>query len=85
MKKRSDILIYNRKANPVLMVECKSPDIKINQAVFDQIALYNLKFKVPYLIVTNGMQHYCCRYTEEKGSYKFLEEIPEYNIINHED
>jgi len=82
MQKRSDILVYDRNANPVLMVECKSPDVKISQAVFDQIALYNLKFRVPYLIVTNGMYHYCCRYTEEKRNYIFLEDIPEYGIIS---
>jgi type I site-specific restriction endonuclease len=85
MEKRSDIVVYDRKANPVLIVECKSPIVKINQAVFDQIALYNLKFKVPFLIVTNGMHHYCCRYTEENGSYIFLEEIPEYNLISTAD
>lgn len=82
MQKRSDILVHDRKANPVLMVECKSPDVKINQAVFDQIALYNLKFKVPFLVVTNGIHHYCCRFTEEEGNYRFLEKIPEYNIIS---
>jgi type I site-specific restriction endonuclease len=82
MQKRSDILVYDRKASPVLMVECKSSEVKINQAVFDQIALYNLKFKVPFLVVTNGIHHYCCRYIEEKGNYRFLEEIPEYSIIS---
>lgn len=85
MQKRSDILVYDRNGMPVLMVECKAPDVKVNQAVFDQIALYNLKFKVPYLVVTNGIQHYCCRYTEDKGSYRFLEEIPEYNLISPAD
>jgi hypothetical protein len=82
MQKRSDILVYDRNANPVLMVECKSPDVKINQAVFDQIALYNLKFKVPFLVVTNGIHHYCCQYAEVVGNYRFLEEIPGYDILS---
>jgi hypothetical protein len=81
MQKRSDILVHDRCGDPVLIVECKSPDVKVDQGVFDQIALYNLKFKVPYLVVTNGMHHYCCKYSEDKGSYEFLEEIPEYDKI----
>jgi len=85
LKKRSDILVHDRKGLPVLIVECKAPDVKVNQAVFDQIALYNLKFKVLYLVVTNGIHHYCCRYTEEKGGYRFLEDIPEYDIISPPD
>jgi hypothetical protein len=80
--KRSDILVYNRGGIPVLMIECKAPDIKINQEVFDQIALYNLKYNVPYLVVTNGIHHYCCNYETEKGKYKFLDEIPDYPVLN---
>lgn len=80
--KRSDILVYNRDGVPVLMIECKGPEIKINQEVFDQIALYNLKFNVPYLIVTNGINHYCCSYESEQGKYKFLEKIPDYPLLS---
>jgi hypothetical protein len=85
MEKRSDILVYNRRGIPVLMVECKAPGIKVNQNVFDQIALYNLKFNVPYLVVTNGINHYCCKYLKEQGRYQFLEEIPDYQVLNCED
>jgi hypothetical protein len=85
MEKRSDILVYNRRGIPVLMVECKAPGIKVNQNVFDQIALYNLTFNVPYLIVTNGINHYCCKYLKEPGRYQFLEEIPDYQVLNCED
>jgi type I site-specific restriction-modification system R (restriction) subunit len=83
--KRSDVLVYNRSGIPVLMIECKAPDIKINQEVFDQIALYNLKFNVPYLVVTNGIQHYCCIYEAGEGKYRFLENIPDYPVLNPED
>jgi type I site-specific restriction endonuclease len=85
MQKRSDILVYNRGGLPVLMVECKAPEVKVNQAVFNQIALYNLKFNVPYLIVTNGINHYCCRYKKDQGRYEFLEDIPEYSLLSHGD
>jgi type I site-specific restriction endonuclease len=82
MTKRSDIMVYDRKGIPVLMVECKAPSVYVNQDVFDQIALYNLKFNVPFLIVTNGIHHYCCRYEKGQGKYQFLQEIPAYQELS---
>lgn len=78
MSKRADILVYGKDANPLLMVECKAPSVKITQAVFDQVALYNLRFALNYLVVTNGLKHYCCRLNAGDGNFTFLEEIPEY-------
>jgi len=81
MQKRSDVVVYNRSAEPALIVECKAPDVKIKQDVFDQIARYNMTLKVNYLIVTNGLDHYCCLIDHEKGEYQFLKEIPDYSVI----
>lgn len=78
MKRRSDILVYSSKGFPVLMVECKASTIELSQKVFDQIARYNLTLKVPFLIVTNGIEHLCCRINFEEASYRFLEEIPDF-------
>ena len=75
LTKRADVLIY-KDSYPILLVECKAPTVKINQNTFDQISRYNLTFKVPYLMVTNGMNHYCCQIDFENNSYHFLEEIP---------
>ena len=61
LDKRSDILVHNRKGAPVAMVECKSTDVKINKEVFEQIVRYNLKYQLAFLIVTNGLQHFCCK------------------------
>jgi len=73
--KRSDILVYDHNMSPYLLVECKSFDVKINQKGFDQISVYNSKIGAQYLVLTNGLNHYCC--TLEAGSdYKFLNEIP---------
>jgi hypothetical protein len=79
--RRSDILVYNRKGEPVLIVECKAPSVKISQSVFDQIARYNMSLKVEYLLVTNGIDHYCCRIDHESKTYHFLKEIPAYKDI----
>ncbi len=81
MVKRADILIHNRSGMPVMMVECKAPDIKINQETFNQIALYNLRFNVPFLIITNGIEHYCCRYSKKGKGYRFLKQIPDYQEL----
>jgi Type I restriction enzyme R protein N terminus (HSDR_N) len=78
LKKRVDILIHDRSGRPVMIVECKSPEIIINDKVFDQIVCYNMGFRVPYLIVTNGLDHYACRIDIENAKYEFLLVIPLY-------
>ena len=81
LQKRTDILAYSKKGNPILMVECKAPEVKINQAVFDQIGRYNITFKLPYLVVTNGLQHYCAKIDFTEKRFSFLKEIPYYNEL----
>ncbi len=78
MKKRCDTVLYRRDLSARMIVEYKAPHIEITQAVFDQITRYNMVLKVDYLIVSNGMQHYCCRMDYEKNSYRFLPDIPDY-------
>ena len=78
LKKRTDIVVYNKFGNPDIIVECKAPQIKITQATFDQIARYNLKLKANYLIVTNGMDHFFCKLDVENETYIFLKDIPDY-------
>lgn len=77
--KRTDILIFDKNGLPNIIVECKSPSIKISQDTFDQIARYNLKLQAKYLIVTNGLQHYYCKMDHKKMQYNFLKEIPIYS------
>jgi len=78
LKKRTDIVIYNKLGDPDIIVECKAPHIKITQATFDQIARYNLKLKANYLIVTNGLEHFFCKIDFENETYIFLKDIPDY-------
>ncbi len=82
LSKRSDAVVYNKTGNPVLVVECKAASVKIDQKVFDQIARYNMKLNVSFLIVTNGLEHYCCKIDSEKQKYLFLKEVPEFVIIS---
>jgi len=78
MSRRCDILVHKPAGHPALLVECKAPEVSINQASFDQVARYNLAFRVSYLIVTNGLKHYCCQIDFESGKITFLKEIPSY-------
>jgi len=81
LKKRYDIVVYNNNHLPALLVECKAPFVAVSQKVFDQAARYNLALKVNYLIVTNGLTHYCCYIDMEKGKYSFLKNIPDFNNL----
>lgn len=78
MSRRCDTVLYRRDLTPQLIVEYKAPHISITQKVFDQISRYNQVLHVDYLIVSNGMEHYCCKMNYEQLSYTFLHDIPFY-------
>lgn len=81
MKRRCDTVLYRRDLSARMIIEYKKPEVKITQAVFDQITRYNMVLRVDYLIVSNGMEHYCCRMNYEQSSYDFLPEIPDYKNL----
>ena len=83
MKKRSDIMVYGKSGFPVMLVECKSPAVKISRHVFQQIGLYHLKHRLPWLVVTNGLQHFCCKRDDNTGRYRFEKEIPLWSDLLH--
>lgn len=74
--RRCDTLVYTRELRPLVVVEYKAPDVVISQKTFDQIARYNSVIRAPWLIVSNGISHYCCRYMTETGEYRFMRDIP---------
>jgi len=81
LSKRGDAVVYNKSGKPFLIIEFKAPEVKINQKVFDQIARYNMKLNVDYLIVSNGIQHFGCKIDYTIKNYIFLKEIPLYESI----
>lgn len=81
MSRRCDTLVYDRTLTPRVIVEYKAPSVNITQKVFDQICRYNMVLQVDYLIVTNGITHYCCQLDYTTRSYRFLHDIPEYAIV----
>lgn len=78
LKKRYDIVVFKSNGDIKLIVECKAPNIPINQTTFDQIARYNLTLNADYLMVTNGLNHYYCQMDYQHSKYQFLKDIPEY-------
>lgn len=78
---RADLVVFDRRGNPVLVAEFKAPNVKITQQAFDQIARYNMRLNVKFLIVSNGLQHFCCHIDFENGTYFFLPDIPGFDEI----
>ena len=81
MQRRADIVVYDRHGKPLMMVECKAPNVAVRQDVFDQVARYNKVIQARYLVVTNGLVHYCCVLDHEQHTYRFLDDIPHYEAL----
>jgi len=81
MKKRCDAILYNEHVQPFLIIELKAPNVAISQATFDQVAVYNAKLKVDFFIISNGIEHFCCKVNTETARYEFFPEIPDFNQI----
>ena len=73
---RADILVYDRKARPLMIVECKRPEVDLTRTVLDQAVRYNMALNVRYIMVTNGLRTILCR--NEKGTCVFMDAVPQY-------
>ena len=80
-KLRCDSVLYDRTLKPRMIIEYKAPTVNITQKVFDQITIYNMLLHVDYLVVSNGIKHYCCRMDYANQKYLFLENIPDYQNL----
>ena len=81
MSRRCDTVAYDRTLRPRVIVEYKAPTVNITQQVFDQICRYNMVLQVDYLIVSNGLTHYCCKVDNTTHTYTFLKDIPSYEEV----
>jgi type I site-specific restriction endonuclease len=79
--RRCDAVIYTNEIKPLAILECKKTDVKINKKTFEQIALYNTALNAPYLIITNGLDHYCCKIEAQTNTFFFLDHIPDYEEL----
>lgn len=80
-KRRCDTVVYNHNLTPLMIIEYKAPTVRIDNTVFEQIYRYNLVLRVEYLVVSNGIQHFCCKIDYADNSFKFITELPCYRDI----
>jgi hypothetical protein len=78
MSRRTDIIVYNQQVKPSLLIECKAATVSLGDKTFDQLSIYNQRIKAKYLIITNGLKHYCCFMDYKTNSYQFQTHLPVY-------
>lgn len=74
LKKRFDVLIYNKDHQPWMLVECKAPDVPLNDAVLQQVLRYSISVPATYIVITNGQV--TMAWKKEAGTLIFLAELP---------
>jgi hypothetical protein len=81
---RADIVVYSRNGQPLMVVECKAPDIELSNSTFAQAARYNYILGAKYLVITNGVKHFCCKVDLQTGAFSLHKGIPNYQeLINN--
>jgi len=79
--KRADVAVFENNGKAIMLIECKAPEVQISQKTFEQIAGYNMVYGVKYLLVSNGLEHYCAKVDFEEHEVRFLSEIPDYETM----
>jgi hypothetical protein len=74
---RFDAVVYDEKFRPFVLIECKAPDVALNQEVFDQVARYNWKVQAPYFLLSNGQSLLIGKHEKDMHAYEILNELPE--------
>ncbi|MFO8066074.1 MAG: type I restriction enzyme HsdR N-terminal domain-containing protein [Bacteroidales bacterium] len=81
LKKRSDAVVYDRNAKPLMIIEFKAPGIEVCNDTINQVLSYNYSINAPYIVVTNGINHYCLKKDSKNRKFVFLEDIPEFENL----
>jgi len=80
--KRTDIIVYSNTAEPLVLIECKAPEHRLNKKVLEQAMMYNKTVQAEYIIVTNGLEHSCLRIDRVNKRVDYLNTIPFYHDIS---
>ncbi len=78
LKKRCDLVIYNRKLHPWMIIECKKMDVKLSQKTMEQILLYHMSLPAKYLIITNGS--FCYGFEKKEERFFEIHDFPEFEF-----
>jgi hypothetical protein len=80
LQKRTDILIFDREAKPWMVIECKSPELRLSEMTLQQASVYNATLKAKFLTVTNGLQYFCSATDWTEGKVTLLNQLPSYPL-----
>ena len=80
LAKRSDIVVYDKQGAPLILVECKSYQQKLDRKVLDQVSMYNQTLKARYLAISNGLKHYFFEIDFEGRGFRQLGKLPDYDV-----
>lgn len=83
LSKRADIAVFNNNAEIKLIVECKAPEVNISSRTIEQATRYNLELKADYVVLTNGIKHYCYKFDKKENDYTTQATIPDYEILKN--
>jgi hypothetical protein len=83
LSRRCDLVVFNRKGEPIMIVECKATKVEINEKTLHQIAQYNFQLNVDLLLLTNGLHYVLCQIDKQNKTLKYHQEIPMYHEISN--
>jgi len=78
LRRRCDIVVFSKRGNPLMVVECKAPNVKITQDTFSQALRYNLSLNINFMLLTNGLKHFCFELDYETQSSRQTDHIPSF-------
>jgi hypothetical protein len=81
LNRRCDGVIFNRDSEPIAIIECKAPEIKLSENTLFQIAQYNFKLQVDWLILTNGLETIVAKVDYNKKSLDYFENVPNFEVL----
>ena len=76
---RADVVVVGDRAEPLVLAECKAPEIRIGERTLAQAVRYNSVLGARFVILTNGLRHYCCEYRD--GKYVQLSGFPDFSAL----
>jgi hypothetical protein len=76
LKKRADLIVFDRDFKPFMLAECKAPSEEINFKVLEQLLRYNQTMNVAYGLLSNGKETHCAAFQD--GQIKALEAVPQF-------
>ena len=82
LSRRCDLIVFSKESKPLLLIECKAVDVPLTENIFHQIAQYNFKLNVDYLMMTNGIHHVYCKIDRVNNKLIYLEKLPLYDDLN---